>query len=141
MLAGTKRLCLFHDLIMSAACIEFVISDVSRAEFMCLCVAVPPWHAGGFREHRIRAQRTHKHKGMFSGNGVRRFTGGSRPQGHLPRLISDGCAVFYSTVRDLKYFCMCHSFMCLFGALQEASLRSYPLWQVGHFMLNLCWSA
>ncbi len=32
---------------------------------------------------------THKHKGIFSGNGVRRFTGGSRPQSPRPRLISD----------------------------------------------------
>ena len=32
-------------------------------------------------------RKAHKHKGIFSGNGVRRFTGGSRPQGHFPRLI------------------------------------------------------
>ncbi len=35
-------------------------------------------------------RKTHKHRGIFSGNGVRRFTGGCRPQDHLPRLICDG---------------------------------------------------
>ncbi len=49
----------------------------------------------------VQGPETHKHKGIFSGNGVRRFTGGSRPQGHLPRLISDGFGPFFATIRGI----------------------------------------
>ena len=43
----------------------------------------------------VRRCSSHKHKGIFSGNGVRRFTGGSRPPGRLPRLISDRFRPFF----------------------------------------------
>ncbi len=46
------------------------------------------------------AQKTHNHKGIFSGRGVRRFTGGFRPQGHLPRPISDRVWPISSSIRD-----------------------------------------
>jgi hypothetical protein len=48
----------------------------------------------------------------------RRFTGGSRPQGHLPRLISDGFGPFlFDDPGSGENLFMCHSFMCFFGAL------------------------
>ena len=69
-------------------------------------------------------RKTHKHKG----NGVRRFTGGSRPQGHLPRLISDLFGlVFFDDPGSEEYSFMCHSFMCLFGVLILSSGRA-PEW-------------
>jgi hypothetical protein len=56
---------------------------------------------------------THKHKGISSGNGIRCFAGSSRPQGHLPRLISDGFwPVFVDDPGSEGYSFMCNSFMC-----------------------------
>ena len=65
------------------------------------------WHY--FSGHR----KTRKHKGIFSGNGVRRFTGGSRPQGHLPRLISDGFWPVFSTIRDPRNIPLCAIPLCV----------------------------
>ncbi len=44
-------------------------------------------------------RKTHKQKGIFPGNEVRQFTGGYRPQGHLPRLIPDGSRSACSRIR------------------------------------------
>ncbi len=44
--------------------------------------------------------KTHKHKGICSVNGVRRFTGGSMPQGPRPGLIYEGFGPVCSTIRD-----------------------------------------
>jgi hypothetical protein len=52
---------------------------------------------------------------------VRRLSGGSRPQGHLLRLISDGFGLFVDDPGSEEYSLMCHSFMCLFGALYNGS--------------------
>ncbi len=58
-----------------------------------------------------------KDRGHFT-DLVRHFTGGSRPQGHLPRLISDGFGSFLlDDPGSEEYSFMCHSFMCLFDAL------------------------
>ncbi len=44
-----------------------------------------------------------------------------RPQGHLPRLISDWFWQFlFDEPGSEEHSFMCHSFMCLFGALTEA---------------------
>ncbi len=65
-------------------------------------------------------RKTHKHKGISSGNGVRHFTGGSRPQGRLPRLMSDGFGLFlFDAPGSGEDSFMCHSFMYLFGALPQ----------------------
>ncbi len=61
---------------------------------------------------------THKHKELFSGSGVRRFTDGPRPQGHLPRQISDGFGLGFSVdPGSEEYSFISHSFLCLVGAL------------------------
>ncbi len=62
-------------------------------------------------------RKTHKHKGIFSGSKVRRFTGGSRLQGHVPRLIPEEFDTgFPDDPGSYKNPFMYHSFMCLFGA-------------------------
>ena len=44
-----------------------------------------------FEGHWVNDKReTRKQKLICSGNGVRRLTGGSRPQGVIPRLVYDG---------------------------------------------------
>ncbi len=52
-------------------------------------------------------RKTHKHKGTFFGNGVRRFTDGFRPQGHLPRLIAGGFGPVCSAIRDPRKNPLC----------------------------------
>ncbi len=54
----------------------------------------------GGEDHPSGSRKTRKHKGIFSEIGVWRFTRGSQPQGHLPRLISDGCGPVRSTIWD-----------------------------------------
>ncbi len=61
-------------------------------------------------------RKAHKHKGIFSGNGVQRFTGGSRPQGHLPRLISEGFGPVFPTIRDPRNIPLCAIPLCAFLA-------------------------
>ncbi len=66
----------------------------------CMCYRIPStdvaigeqtWH----QTLRFpQGSEKHKHKGRFSGIAVRRFTGGPRPQGQLPRHISDGFGLF-----------------------------------------------
>jgi hypothetical protein len=74
-----------------------------------------------------RPRTTQKHKGLFPGSGLRRFTGGSRPQGRLPRRISDGFVqVFSDDLGSQENSFMCHSFMCLSGALSYGKPQSLP---------------
>ncbi len=40
------------------------------------------------------------------------FTGGSRPQGHLPRLISDGLGPLFLTIRDPRNIPLCAISSC-----------------------------
>ncbi len=44
-------------------------------------------------------RETHEHTGIFTESEVLRFTGGSRPQGHLPRLTFEGLGRFRPTIR------------------------------------------
>ena len=71
-------------------------------------------------------RKTHKRKVIFSGNGVRRFTGGSRPQGHLPRLISHGFGPERKTIRDPREIPLCAIPLCAFLAPINSEQREGP---------------
>jgi hypothetical protein len=77
--------------------------------------------------------RTDKHKEIFSGSGVRRFTGGSRPEGHLPRLIYVGFRPLFSTIRDPQKTPSCASPLCAPLALVTAPRAQKPLRPVRPF--------
>ncbi len=64
---------------------------------------------------------------------VRRFTGDPRPQGHLPRLMSDGFGpFFFDDPRSEVYCFICHYFMCFFCALMLVlPVRTPAFWAVG----------
>ncbi len=70
-------------------------------------------------------REAHKHKGIFSGKGVGRFTGGFQRQGPLPRLISDGFEPFvFDDPGSEEHSFMWHSFACVFGAqISNPTLR------------------
>jgi hypothetical protein len=90
-------------------CTNIAALPCGRRPQSTMSSSILPWEReSGHRE-------AHKHKGIFPGNGVQRFTGGSRPAGRLPRLISDGFRPAFSTIRDPgTFFFMCHSFMGVF---------------------------
>ena len=53
-------------------------------------------------------------KEYFPETGLRRFTGGSRPQGRLARLISGGFGPICSTIRDPRDIYFCDIYLCVF---------------------------
>jgi hypothetical protein len=66
----------------------------------------------------------HKHKGIFSGSGVRHFTGDSPPQGHLPQLMLDwfGQVVRPSGIRGESFY-VPFMFVPLWHLTQVSSAR------------------
>ncbi len=86
----------------------------SGSEFLPLCAfeLASTNHGSGAGDQG--PEKTHKRKVTCSGSGVRRFTGGSRPQGHLPRLISDGIGLVFSTIRDPRNIPLCAIPLCVF---------------------------
>ena len=86
------------------------------------------WQLSGWTDFSLGTEKTHKHKLRFSGNVVRRFTGGFRPQGHLPRLISDGFRPVCSTIRDPRKTPLCAIPLCVFLALLILSSGRAPEW-------------